>query len=900
MENAVVIVIIVALLVGSGRFGALIRVLSRRYQLPFLEVVSGREIPISFRPFFQKSARPVQQMGFKHLGFVSESCDEVAPNCIIHTAVFHHPEHKSFALLHQSVEPQQEEPLVLRFISCYSDDTQVETDNQHALIRLFSRHLVHGKSLSSDSAEQLWHMHQDETAYFESLKTKRDLLELNLQGFVEFYNHGWREDFVSALQNGEVKGEEGGFLLAVKTAYRYLNCFLKRARARAVHLNKVNTSFNQAEGDFSQLLATDDLLGPQTHVVKILRTIERQPSARPAVGWASFAISLLVFSLFFGFWIAWDFVPILISVLLLHELGHFVAMRLFNYQQTSIFFVPGLGAAATGRAGNAGYWQRFLVYLAGPLPGISLAFLLWVLIPEQPQWLLTTSIALLIINWLNLLPFMPLDGGQIVGLNLGERGRMLFSWVSAVGLFLLAWSLSEPVLWVIGAWAVFSAISRQSQLGLRSCLKQELKESDTEEEFAERALKILQAPAYAGINFSSRVQLLNEFIEELHMPVAKIRTRTLGILFYLISLTMPVWLAILLVFTSSTESLNIEPERDWYAEIQQAEGPGRAVSVALEATQYSLEYYDYAGAREYLEEAQRRSVDQATTDNQRQALSGYDLRLWILQSNADLDLQLVASHLSEYLNVATERNQDWYDVLNEAYTYLPDDGNLTQIQVVELMATYLQDQGQYSELAFLYSMMPAQRMRGDRGVIEEISWLEKAVATAPDEERATYQEQLADAHMVRGEFNRAYAIYSALEEGQHGDEEFAYTRMSYAWAAYNVGEYAQAMVLYENHIQDRLDGYSENLITYFLVGKDIKLQVEFDVRLYQLVVADSWGNSAEIHRIREHLQKLTEKHDLASTIRSQLTNSGEHVSGVYLEQISLRLKVLDRYFPASG
>ncbi|NTV04424.1 LptF/LptG family permease, partial [bacterium] len=41
-------------------------------------------------------------------------------------------------------------------------------------------------------------------------------------------------------------------------------------------------------------------------------------------------------------------VAVLVGVLLVHELGHFAAMKLFKYSDVQIFFIPMLGAAVTG------------------------------------------------------------------------------------------------------------------------------------------------------------------------------------------------------------------------------------------------------------------------------------------------------------------------------------------------------------------------------------------------------------------------------------------------------------------------------------------------------------------------------------------------------------------------
>jgi len=113
---------------------------------------------------------------------------------------------------------------------------------------------------------------------------------------------------------------------------------------------------------------------------------------RAIIPWVSFAISLIVFVLFFGFWLGWSLLPILVMVLIVHELGHYAAMRIFGYYQTSVFFIPGIGAAATGKTDKPNYWHRFVVYLAGPLPGIIIGVLLLVYGDLSAEWLYTAAL----------------------------------------------------------------------------------------------------------------------------------------------------------------------------------------------------------------------------------------------------------------------------------------------------------------------------------------------------------------------------------------------------------------------------------------------------------------------------------------------------------------------------
>ncbi|MFN7135300.1 MAG: site-2 protease family protein, partial [Myxococcales bacterium] len=121
----------------------------------------------------------------------------------------------------------------------------------------------------------------------------------------------------------------------------------------------------------------------------------------------------------------------IIGALLFHELGHWTAMRACGYRDTGIFFIPLFGAVTTGRNDSATPAQRLLVLLAGPVPGLVLGAALLATTSDEDVFRIASMFVG--INAFNLLPLVPLDGGQVV--NLLFVGR--HPWLSA-GFHLLA------------------------------------------------------------------------------------------------------------------------------------------------------------------------------------------------------------------------------------------------------------------------------------------------------------------------------------------------------------------------------------------------------------------------------------------------------------------------------
>jgi Zn-dependent protease len=150
----------------------------------------------------------------------------------------------------------------------------------------------------------------------------------------------------------------------------------------------------------------------------------------------------------------------LLAVVAFHEAGHWAAMRAFGYRDTSVFFVPFLGAAAAGRKEDAPLRQEMLVLLAGPLPGIALGVALALLAPGFVASPFGAELLpmLLFLNLFNLFPIVPLDGGRIVDrLLFGRRPRaaVAFSLLGIAGLAALALAAGDPVL---GAFAGLFAL----------------------------------------------------------------------------------------------------------------------------------------------------------------------------------------------------------------------------------------------------------------------------------------------------------------------------------------------------------------------------------------------------------------------------------------------------------
>lgn len=152
-------------------------------------------------------------------------------------------------------------------------------------------------------------------------------------------------------------------------------------------------------------------------------------------------ISLLVF-LQLGF-LSWglESVLLILLVLIVHEMGHYIGMKMFGYKNVKMFFIPMLGAAVSGHSRNTASWKKALVTLMGPLPGILISLVLFVVfLITGSEICYKVGMMFLFINLLNLLPIFPLDGGRFLHEVLFSRNRYIEMVVNIItaGVLLIA------------------------------------------------------------------------------------------------------------------------------------------------------------------------------------------------------------------------------------------------------------------------------------------------------------------------------------------------------------------------------------------------------------------------------------------------------------------------------
>ncbi|MEE3716178.1 tetratricopeptide repeat protein [Tumidithrix elongata RA019] len=361
---------------------------------------------------------------------------------------------------------------------------------------------------------------------------------------------------------------------------------------------------------------------------------------------------------------------VLVAVLFFHEAGHWLAMRLCGYTNTSVFFIPLFGAAATGRKHDASVTEQFIVLLAGPLPGLLIGLGLAFGLSQgaiYPQWLTEAMWMAIGLNFANLLPIYPLDGGRIVDLLMFSRypfTDVIFK-VLAVALFLFIAVMDRTGGSLIGAIGVVVALSipnswRSARL-VASIRKQEQsqKESDlstqsktrnkaqnpTQQELLAQIYDAMRSLKFSDLPFYKRYNLAKGSLQRVQNVRSRRFTRFgLGIVYLICLLGMPI--AAIAKFGNA-----LIP----YAEL------GEFKKAKQQANRYQKKIYE----------------QKLSLANQILATNPKDRKAYIDRGNAKLFIQDYKSAIADYTKAIELNPQDGdgYVLRGSAWISLKDDRN---------------------------------------------------------------------------------------------------------------------------------------------------------------------------------------------------------------------------------
>jgi Zn-dependent protease len=189
----------------------------------------------------------------------------------------------------------------------------------------------------------------------------------------------------------------------------------------------------------------------ENHYIEVAKEIEKLQTEEPSRrGLFLFPVSAIAFFLIINADLQLKQSLIIMAVIFLHEVGHYLAMKIFGYRDLKIFFIPFFGAATTGQNWCVESWKRAVVDLAGPIPGIFLGTLLYILAIQYPELSSTLKpyiFPLILLNVFNLFPIAHLDGANFLAHINQVRFPLLGAAIKSVSLILLG--ITSPGLFLL-------------------------------------------------------------------------------------------------------------------------------------------------------------------------------------------------------------------------------------------------------------------------------------------------------------------------------------------------------------------------------------------------------------------------------------------------------------------
>jgi Zn-dependent protease len=190
-------------------------------------------------------------------------------------------------------------------------------------------------------------------------------------------------------------------------------------------------------------------------LTKIKAIILLLPKVKLLVTAATMAVSVAAYGAIWGFAFGAGFV----ILLLVHEMGHVIALRREGIRASAPMFIPFMGALISARSLGDNALAEARVGLAGPILGTigSLVCLAVWLITGHDYWRALAYTGLFL-NLFNLLPVVPLDGGRAMA------AMTPWMWFAGfAGIVALAFVFPNPIILIIAVFAAFETYRRWQQ-----------------------------------------------------------------------------------------------------------------------------------------------------------------------------------------------------------------------------------------------------------------------------------------------------------------------------------------------------------------------------------------------------------------------------------------------------
>lgn len=484
-----------------------------------------------------------------HLGFSFSHC-QITDETIVtaHSkrwnVVYFNSTEKCYASVIVSPMPDQNFPVNIEFVSFFSDNHKLVTTNgmAHGIIGE-----IPNVSLLDPYADSIEKQFQVHLAELSKLKQERTSITMGPTDFVADEKKTLDEYIDSLEAKGLIKKTNDGYyhlriLPAMHHGYKDL---------KGVRKLKALQAKKQKLARASAMPSIEVPVEAEVEAFSRMQQILKPKKAGYVGKVAIFLVSLLLFMLAFGISFSMNTVMVFIAAIFVHELGHVLGMRLFKYKDVQVLFLPFIGAATLGSEREATALQRVIVYLLGPAPGIFIGTCCVLLHQAyNVEFLNEFGLFLLILNYINLLPIIPLDGGRVFELILFSRISFLknaFLISSMVILAIAGLSMNEPILLIIPLFLFIGLRSQILQNRGLSRLNKKIKAENLEvrdEIIIPTIFSLLKEKPFNKLVFARKFQIAKHLLNNSMKKPPTFGISLLSLFMYVVVLLLPVFITL--------------------------------------------------------------------------------------------------------------------------------------------------------------------------------------------------------------------------------------------------------------------------------------------------------------------------------------------------------------------
>ncbi|MFL1407033.1 site-2 protease family protein [Marinobacter sp. M1N3S26] len=806
MTQIVVIAVLLVAIAFAAMFVAAYRqIRSMRWkQAPVFTPIDAHRVPGNEKSLVEEKARELEALGFEPRFWLVINPPMSHPDSTLHGLVLFHPDTGSYGEVTIHPQPEPGHEFNVEFLHFPVNGDILYTTNRIRHVLGVTPQGYQWEDPYLDTLDELWDYHRNRVS-----GQAANAREVSASEFCR-HGHAFFDGLATELcHRGDLTmgNREAGYRFSHLGAWR----LIRRMQKAGSKLAKATT-----HNDPQTPMFPDPRVSVIAHANNEADMARKPAPASHKLG--LLLVSLVLFMISFGMRLDLTALIVLVAVLFFHEMGHIAAMRLCGFQRLQVLFIPFLGAIARGEKEGASPLQGTFIALAGPVPGILLGAALWLTYPEwSPEWMSTLIFMLLFINFFNLLPIYPLDGGQVANLLIFQRWPGLqaaFGGTSMLAFFGLAWWLSEPLLAGIGILLAFGLVHQYREAQVLAHIRRGARDGQ----------KTGEAPSlhaiYQGFEatrtilpFHGRFQLARGLSKRLKEPTPTLRDSVIGLALYLLFLLgTPVAAA----YHGIVDwPFNDYETVDWEARLAETEDDATRAQVLYSAARDAYYMDRFQKAREYLDESRELLARLGLSESLSMArnlhlsaeiahyydeeLAGDDTEaLEQLRKDAINDLQRAVElyQLNESTVEAIDGHAEALDQL-ASIAETDDAPEQALAYLKEAEALWRQLAAEDNGYSLVYNLNHQARVYSElENHTAAIGRLRESmsVARSMDEFSRPYllrtsANQLIDLHLDLGEYNRALALADELRDQPDMEPDLSERR---AWAHFKLSDHTSA------------------------------------------------------------------------------------------------------------